>query len=139
MNIKFDSKPMMTETSIGDTALNLKNGIINNNAVIFELYMRGKTQLSIHVRSGKTSFKMNEMSEYAIQNNLKFNTKNEISYLYGGTATNHYFKLTKKQNKEQLTNHLLSLTDMLFKDLAIGDLVNRDTFNITVWTPKEIL
>lgn len=117
----------------------LREAVIKENKIYFDIYFHTKTRLSLSIQGGSASFKVNQHSKYSTENNLKFDTERGYSMLSGQHTVNEYFKLSKKQNVEVLKKHILSLMDYLFDTLAINEVVNKDTFEIICYTPQELL
>ncbi|MFA6569978.1 MAG: hypothetical protein WCT77_01940 [Bacteroidota bacterium] len=139
MNIKFVKIPEVRSFTLFGGIPELKTNIIKENKIYFDISFHTKTRLSLSIQSGTVTFRLNEHSEYSLANNLTFVEEKSWSYFHGQQTVNNYFKLTKKQNMQVLKNHILSLTEKLFIDLHLNELVNKDTFEIEVRTPIELL
>jgi len=141
MNLTFVKKPHMEEyTILGASDDQFAKNIVKDNKVSFNISFKTKTYLYISVFSGRNRFNFNERSDYAMKNNIKFAEKTEMNYFSGQAYRHYYFVYNKKQNKEILEKHLLSLTERLLTNiLHINELVNLDTFEINVQVPEKIL
>ena len=140
MILKIVERPSIRHTTLFSGQPELRQNIVKNNSIRFIIRHETKTQLSLSIHSGTTSFKVNSVSDYAKQKNLTFVTKTEMNYFHGQTESNHYFKLTKKQNMGVLFDHIESLTrGLILRDLYIDKLVDKNTFVIEVEMPDDLL
>ena len=139
MNISFVKFPDNYCTTLFSKGSDFAKNLVADNKCIVDLCFMTKTHLSIGIRVGNEAFRMNYESAYSKENNLTLVEKTDFSYFTGEHTTNKYFKVTKKQNKQVLKNHIISLMDLVFNHFYIGELINKDTFEVTVWTPKELL
>jgi hypothetical protein len=137
MNIEFVKRPDNYSTTLFSGESEFSKKVLTENKCIVDLNFMTKTYLSIAVRSGSFAFRMNYDSDYSKANNLTLVEKKDFSYFTGEHTVNKYFKVTKKQNTEVLKNHILSLMDLVFSHFHIHELINKDSFKITVWTPSE--
>ena len=137
MKIEFVKTPDSFSTTLFGSDADFKKNILAENKCIVELVFMTKTYLSIAIRRGSSAFRMNYDSDYSKANNLILVEKKYFSYFTGEHTVNKYFKVTKKQNKEVLKNHILSLMDLVFSQFHAHDLINKDAFQITVWEPSE--
>lgn len=117
----------------------LRDAVVKENKIYFDIHFHTKTRLSISIQGGSATFKVNQHSKYSKANKLKFDTKKGYSMLLGQPTVNEYFKLSKKQNVEVLKKHILSLMDYLLDTLGIRTLVDVDNFEIICHTPQELL
>lgn len=140
MRIMIVERPSSYTTTLFSGAGELKDNIIKNNSVRFKVRHHTKTQLSLSVYSGTVSFTINSESEYSKENNLKFVQKIEMNFFAGRQEVHNYLKLSKKQDVSVLLNHIKSLTTgMLFKDLHIEKLIDREDFIIEVELPDDLM
>ena len=140
MLLKIVERPFSESIILFAPADDLKRSIIETNKIRFKVRHETKTQLTLSVIGGKTAFKVNEESDYSRQAGLKFATKTDWNYFMGRQSTNHYFKLTKKQNMDILFNHIESLTrGLILRDSHIDTLVDKDNFVIEVEMADDLL
>jgi len=139
MKLSMVRKPSTRSFTLFAPITELRDAVVKENRIYFDIVFHTKTRLSISIQGGSATFKVNEHSQYSRENNLKFDLEKNFSYFTGQTSENYYFKLSKKQNVEVLKKHILSLMDYLFDTLGIKDSVNKDTFEIICYTPAELL
>jgi len=139
MKIKFVKVPMVKSHTMFSHTDHFKKNIIRNNMVRFGARYISKTRLNITVESGQSSFKFNEISKYAKENDLTLVKKEDWNFFTGTGTINHYFKLTKKQDIKVFIEHIKSLAEQLFTDLYINDLINKETFIIELEMTNDLL
>jgi len=140
MRLKVVERPFSKSFTLFAPAKNLKDYIVKNNKIKFEVRQETKTHLSLSVIGGSASFRVNEESDYSRKVGLKFVTKTDWNYFMGRQTVNHYFKLTKRQNMEILFDHIESLTrGLILRDSGIDELVDKDNFIIEVELPDDLL
>ena len=132
-------KPMSRSFTLFAPISELRDAVVNEHKIYFDIVYHTKTRLSLSIQGGSATFKVNHHSDYSTENNLKFDLEKGFSYFTGQHTENYYFKVTKKQNVEILKQHILSLTDGLFHSLGITDIVSKDNFEIICYTPAELL
>ena len=139
MEIKLVKVPMVKSHTLFSPVAHFKANILKDNMVRFGARYFSKTRLDITVESGQSSFKFNEISEYARENNLTLVKKEDWNFFSGQGTINHYFKLTKKQDMKVFIEHIKSLAEQLFTDLHINDLIKRETFIIELEMTNDLL
>jgi len=139
MIVNFLAKPQTTSFTLFSPIGQFKETILKNNSVKFDVRFHTKTYLDFSVQAGEGRFSFNEDSHYSVANNLTLVEKKEWSYMSGRQKIDRYFKLTKKQNVEVMKNHIISLTERMFEDFHITELINKDTFVINIYLPAELL
>ena len=140
MKVKYVPVPLSKTITLFSPATDLKKNIINDNKVTFSVRYFTKTRLNVSVEAGKTSFKLNEHSDYSRANNLNLVEKKDWNYFSGRETINHYFKLTKKQNLKEFEKHIISLTEtVLIKDLHLDGLIDRQNFVIEIEMTNDLL
>lgn len=107
--------------------------------LIVDVRKQGKTRLDISVQSGSTRYGANFPSQWAKENSLKFDRKEEYSFLSGEKRTPEYFKLKKGQGKPELMKHIESLvrTNILPRFGISGELI--DEISVYVQLPIEYI
>lgn len=131
-------EPTNYSFTIGGTPT-LKQDIISDNSFDIRVSRKTKTRLYLNLHKNMNSYSVNYLSTYAKENNLTFDSDTHANYISCGIETHHYFKLTKKQNIDVLKKHILSLSEDIIDNLLhIGDLVNKDTFEVNVYLPSDL-
>jgi len=139
MKLTMTNKPMVREFTLFAPISELREAVVKNNSIFVDIVYHTKTRLSLSIQGGSATFKVNHHSKYSTDNNLNLHEETGMNFFSGQRSTNLYFKLTKKQNVEVLKEHILSLVDGLFDSLGIRELVDTGNFEITCYTPKDLL
>jgi hypothetical protein len=139
MKLSMVRKPSSRSFTLFAPITELRDAVVKENKIYFDIVFHTKTRLSISIQGGSATFKVNQHSKFSTENNLKFDTEKNFSYFTGQHSVNEYFKLSKKQNVEVLKGHILSLMDYLIETLGIEGQINKDTFEIICYTPHELL
>ena len=139
MKLEFIPTPNNYSTTMFGGAEEFKKNVLAENSCIVDLCFMTKTYLSISIRSGSVAFGMNDESDYSKKENLTLIKKTEMNYFQGYTTTKYYFKVTKKQNRAVLSEHIISLVYQALCHLYLVTLIDVPTFKVSVWTPKELL
>jgi hypothetical protein len=139
MIVKFVPKPDVNSCTLFAPVGEFKNNVLKDNSVRFSVRFETKTYLDFSVQAGQCRFSYNEKSPYSVANNLTLVEKKEWSYFSGRQKVDNYFKRTKKQNLEVMKNHIVSLTEQMLNDFHITELVNLDTFVISIELPQELM
>jgi len=140
MKVRYIPVPRVKSHTLFAPVSDLKKNIINSNKVTFSVRYLTKTRLNVSVEAGNSSFKLNEHSKYSRDNNLTLVEKKDWNYFSGSETINHYFKLTKKQNLKEFEKHIVSLTEtVLFKDLHLNELIDKENFVIEIEMTNDLL
>ncbi len=125
MKIVYEQPPMMQNFTMF-AGKELYNKVKEQQKVIVDIVDRGKTAVNIGFYLPGSAVSVNVKLE---NENYSFKTVKSYSYFDYKEHTSDYFKLSKKQEFNQLLEHIANLINYYLKDY-ITDFEN---FQIIIW------
>lgn len=88
--------------------------IQNGGEIVFETMLKSKTMVNTAFSGGELSFNFNIEVE-----GFKTVEKSNYSYFDSSHSTDHYFKISKNQNKEKYLEYLSQVVSQIEKTLGV--------------------
>lgn len=106
--------PKMEAFALMSSKKEMAKYILDGGNISFKASLVSKTMLNTSFSGGEHAFNIN----FEIDG-IKTIEKSQYSYFTSTTTTNHYFKISKKQNKEQYIEYVKHLVDQVEKILGV--------------------